>query len=130
MQLIIEHEEEVHANVITRAQRLQEEREEAEAIDNEEDKEDERNSEKENESDKQSDDESSITSDRIRQENDACESDNLLESKDSVEEVRDKGLPIASLFEDAEEDEEQVMQRADAKKFEKEQKSDESQKAW
>ena len=69
--------------------------------------------------------------DRNRQENDACESNNLLESEDSDEDVRDKGLPIiASLFEEAEEDEEQVMQTADAKKFEEEQKSDESLKAF
>src|SRR6218665_645115 len=128
--VIIEHEEEVEATVITRAQRLQKEREEAEASDNEEEKEDEGNSENENESDKQSDDQSSITLDRIRQENDACESDNLLESEDSDEGVRDKRLPIASLFEEAEEDEEQMMQKADAKKFEEEQKSDESLKTW
>src|SRR6218665_801803 len=44
--------------------------------------------------------------------------------------MRDKGLPIASLFEEAEGDGEQVMQRADAQKFEEEQKSDESLKAW
>src|SRR6218665_3810953 len=53
-----------------------------------------------------------------------------LESEDSDEDMRDKGLPIASLFEEAEEDGEQVMQRADAEKFEEEQKSDESLKAW
>src|SRR6218665_883431 len=80
--------------------------------------------------DETSDDESSITSDRIRQENDARESDNLLESEDSDEDMRDNGLPIASLFEEAEEDGEQVMHRADAEKFEEEQKSDESLKAW
>jgi len=125
--VIIKHEEEVQANVITRAQRL---REEAGAIDKEEEKEDEGNSEKKNESDEQSDDESSITSHRIRQENDACESDNLLESEDSDEEVKDKGLRIESLFEEAEEDGAKVMQRADAKKFKEEQKSDESLKAW
>jgi len=95
-QMIIKHEVEVQANVITCAQRLQEEEE---SIDNEEEKEYEGNSEKENDSDEQSDDESSITSDRIRQENDACESDNLLESEDSDEDVRDKVLPIASLLE-------------------------------
>ena len=44
--------------------------------------------------------------------------------------MRDKGLPIASLFEEAEEDGEQVMQRADEQNFEEEQKSDESLKAW
>src|SRR6218665_1602264 len=126
-QVISKHEEEVQVNVITHAQIL---REEAKAIDNEEEKEDQGNNEKEKESDEQSDDESSITSDRTRQENDACESDNLLESEDSDEDVRDKGLPIASLFEEAEEDGEQVMQRAEAKKFEEEQKSDESLKAW
>src|SRR6218665_2875823 len=129
-QVIIKHEEEVEATVITRAQRLQKEREEAETSDNEEEKEDEGNSENENESDEQSDNEPSITLDRIRQENDARESDNLLESEDSDEGVRDKRLPIASLFEEAEEDEEQMMQRADAKKFEEEQKSDESLKTW
>jgi len=53
-----------------------------------------------------------------------------IESEDSDEDMRDKGLPIASLFEEAEEDGEQVMQRADAKKVEEEQKSDESLKAW
>ena len=53
-----------------------------------------------------------------------------IESEDSDEDMRDKGLPIASLFEEAEEDGEQVMQRADAKKLEEEQKSDESLKAW
>ena len=119
----------MQANVITSAQRLREEREEAEANDNEEEKEHEGNSEKENDSDEQSDDESSMTSDRIRQENDACESDNLLQSEDNDEDVRNKGLPIASLFEEAEEDGEQVMHRADTKKFEEEQKSDESIKA-
>src|SRR6218665_3383309 len=129
-QVIIRHEEEVQANVITRAQRLQKEREEAEASDDEEVREDEGMSETESESDETSDDGSSITSDRIRQENDACESDNLLESEDSDEDMRDKGLPIASLFGEAEEDGEQVMQRADAQKFEEEQKSDESLKAW
>ena len=36
----------------------------------------------------------------------------------------DKGLPIANLFEEAEEDEEQVIQRADAEKFEEEQKAE------
>jgi len=46
--------------------------------------------------------------------------DNLLESEASDEGVRDKGLPIACLLEEAEEDKEQVMQRADAKKFEEE----------
>src|SRR6218665_1968888 len=127
-QVIIKREE-VQANVITRAQRLQKEREEAKASD-EEDREDEGKNENESESDETSDDESSITSDRIRQENDACESDNLLESEDSDEDMRDKGLPIANLFEEAEEDGEQVMQRADAEKFEEEQKSDESMKAW
>src|SRR6218665_673439 len=76
-QVIIKHEEEVQANVITRAQRLQNEREEAEISDGEEVREDEGKSENESESDETSDDESSITSDRIRQENDACESDNL-----------------------------------------------------
>src|SRR6218665_2611369 len=123
-QVIIKHEEEVQTNVITCAQRLQKEREEAEAGDDEEEREDEGNSENENESDETSDEESSITSDRIRQKNDACESDYLLESEDSDEDMRDKGLPIASLFEEAEEDGEQVMQRADAQKFEEEQKSD------
>ena len=128
-QVIIKREEEVQANVITRAQRLQKEREEAKASD-EEEREDEGKNENESESDETSDDESSITSDRIRQENDACESDNLLESEDSDEDMRDKGLPIANLFEEAEKDGEQVMQRADAEKFEEEQKSDESLKAW
>src|SRR6218665_2974884 len=127
-QVIIEHEEEVQANLITRAQRVQKEREEAEASD-EEEREDEGKNENESESDETSDDESSITSDRIRQENDACESDNLLEAEDGDEDMRDNGLPIADLFEEAKEDEEQVMQRADAQKFE-EQKSDESLKAW
>src|SRR6218665_2672022 len=127
-QVIMKHEEEVQANVITRTQRLQNEREDAEAGDDEEEREDEGNSE--NESDETSDEETSITSDRIIQENDACESDNLLESEDSDEDMRDKGLPIASLFEEAEEDGEQVMQRADTEKFEEEQKSDESLKAW
>src|SRR6218665_2200059 len=126
-QVIIKREEAVQANVITRAQRLQKEREEAKASD-EEDRENE--GKNESESDETSDDESSITSDRIRQENDACESDNLLESEDSAEDMRDKGLPISNLFEEAEEDGEQVMQRADAEKFEEEQKSDESLKAW
>ena len=84
-QVTIEHEEEVQANVITRAQKL---REEAQAADSEEEKEYEENSEKENESDKQGDGEASITSDRNRQENNACESDNLLEYEDSDEGVR------------------------------------------
>src|SRR6218665_1666061 len=128
-QVIMKHEEEVQANVITRAQRLQKEREEAEASVDEEVREDEGKSENESESDETSD-ESSITSDRIRQENDACESDNLLEFQDSDEDMRDKGLPIATLFEEAEEDGEQVMQRADAQKFEEEQRKDESLKAW
>ena len=44
--------------------------------------------------------------------------------------MRDKGLAIASLFEKAEEDGEQVMQRAGAEKFEEEQKSDDSLKAF
>src|SRR6218665_876484 len=109
-QVIIKREEAMQANVITRAQRLQKEREEAKASD-EEEREDEGKNENESESDEQSDNESSITSDRIRQENDACESDNLLESEDSDEDMWDKGLPIANLFEEAEEDEEQVMQR-------------------
>src|SRR6218665_3258303 len=128
-QVIIKREEEVQANVNTRAERLQKEREEAKASDKEE-REDEGKNENESESDETSDDESSITSDRIRQENDACESDNLLESDDSDEDIGDRGLPIANLFEEAEEDGEQVMQRADAEKFEEEQKSDESLKAW
>src|SRR6218665_80968 len=64
------------------------------------------------ESDETSDEKSSITSDRIRQENDACGSDNLLESEDSDEDMWDNGLPIANLFEEAEEDGEQVMQEA------------------
>ena len=100
------------------------------AIDNKEEKEDKGNNEKEKKSDEQSGDESGITSNGIRQENDAYESDNLLESEDSDEDVRDKGLPIASLFEEAEEDGEQVMQRVNTRKFEEEQKSDESLKAW
>src|SRR6218665_3279967 len=116
-QVIIKREEEVKANVITRAQRLQKEREEAKASD-EEEREDEGKNENESESDEASDDESSVTSDRIRQENDACGSDNLLESEDSDEDMWDNGLPIANLFEEAEEDGEQVMQRADAEKFE------------
>ena len=93
-QVIIKHEEEVQANVIKRAQRLQKEREEEEAMNNEEEKEDEGNSENESESDETSDDESSITSDRIRKENDACESDNFSESEDSDEDARDKGLSV------------------------------------
>src|SRR6218665_2940524 len=109
-QVIIKREE-VQANVITRVQRLQKEREEVKASD-EEEREDEKKNENESESDETSDDESSITSDRIRQENDAYESDNLLEFEDSDEDMRDKGLPIANLFEEAEEDGEQVMQRA------------------
>src|SRR6218665_3948295 len=127
-QVIIKREE-VQANVITRAQRLQKEPEEAKAS-HEEERENEGKNENESKSDETSDDESIITSDRIRQENDACESDNLLESEDSDEDTRDKGLPIASLFEEAVEDGEQVMQRADAEKFEVEQQSDESLKAW
>ena len=91
-QVIIKHEEEVQANVTTRKQRL---REEAEAIDNEEKKEDEENSENENESDEQSDEESRKPSDRIRQENDACERDNLLQSEDSDEDVHE-GQRIAN----------------------------------
>src|SRR6218665_1635949 len=67
--VIIKREEEVQANVITRAQRLQKEREEGEANDDEEEREDEGKSENESKSDETSDDESSITSDRIRQEN-------------------------------------------------------------
>src|SRR6218665_3008509 len=112
---MIKHEEEEQANVITRTQGLQKEREEVEAIDDEAEREDEGISENENEdeSDETSDDESSITWDRIRQEKDACESNNLLEPEDSDEDMRDKGLPIASLFEEAEDDGEQVMQRAD-----------------
>ena len=39
-------------------------------------------------------------------------------------------MSITSVFEKAEEDGEQVMRRADAKKFEEEQKNDESLKAW
>src|SRR6218665_2235847 len=113
---------------MTRAQRLQKEREEVKASD-EEEREDEGKNVNESESDETSDDELSITSDRIRQENDACGSDNLLESEDSDEDMRDKGLPIANLFEKAEEDGEQVMQTVDAEKFEEEQKSDESLKA-
>src|SRR6218665_2028471 len=128
-QVIIKHEEEVQANVFTRAQRLQKEREEVKASD-EEEIEDEGKNENESERDETSDDESSITPDRIRQENDACESDHLLDSEDSDEDMRDKGLPIASLFEEAEEDGEQVMQRTEAEKFEEEQKSEESLKAW
>src|SRR6218665_1648204 len=79
-QVIIKREE-VQATVITRAQRLQKEREEVKASD-EEEREDEGKNENESESDEISDDESSITSDRIRQENDACESDDLLEFED------------------------------------------------
>ena len=71
----------MQANVITRAHRLQKEREEAKTSDKEE-REDEGKNENESESDESNDDESSITSDRVRQENDACESDNLLESED------------------------------------------------
>ena len=41
-----------------------------------------------------------------------------------------KDCRLQNLFEEAEEDGEQVMQRADAEKFEEEQKSDESLKAW
>src|SRR6218665_1144525 len=83
------HKEEVQANVITRAQRVQKERDEAEAGVDEEEREDEGNSETEKESDETSDEKSSITSDRIRQENDACGSDNLLESEDSDEDMWD-----------------------------------------
>src|SRR6218665_1262438 len=90
LQVIIKHEEEVQANVITRSQRLQKEREEAKASVDKEVREHEGKSENESESDETSDDESSITSDRIRQENDACESDNLLESEDSDEDMRDR----------------------------------------
>src|SRR6218665_3517020 len=93
-------------------------------------KRDEDKNENESESYEQSDDKSSITSDRIRKENNACESDNLSESEDSDEDMWDKGLPIENLFEEAEKDGEQVMQRADAEKFEEEQKSYESLKAW
>jgi len=39
-------------------------------------------------------------------------------------------LPIASLFEEAEENREQKMQRADAQTFEEDQKSNESLRAW
>src|SRR6218665_4076096 len=106
------HKEEVQANVITRAQRVQKERDEAEAGVDEGEREDEGNSETEKESDETSDEKSSITSDRIRQENDACGSDNLLEFEDSDEDMWDNGLPIANLFEEAEEDGEQVMQEA------------------
>src|SRR6218665_3417468 len=81
-QVIIKREEEVQANVITRAQRVQEEREEGKASD-EEEREDKGINENENERNEQSDDDSSITSDRIRRENYACESDNLLECEDS-----------------------------------------------
>ena len=66
-QVIIKRED-VQANVITRAQRLQKEREKVKAID-EEEREDEGKNENESENDETSDDESSITSDRIRQEN-------------------------------------------------------------
>ena len=65
-QVIIKREEAVQANVITRAQRLQKEREEARASD-EGEREDKGKNENESESDEQSDDKSSITSDRIRQ---------------------------------------------------------------
>src|SRR6218665_2393167 len=106
------HKEEVQANVITRAQRVQKERDEAEAGVDEEEREDEGNSETEKESDETSDEKSSITSDRIRQEKDACGSDNLLEYEDSDEDMWDNELPIANLFEEAEEDGEQVMEEA------------------
>src|SRR6218665_2463977 len=108
---VIINREKVQANAITRAQRVQKERDEAKARD-EEEREDEGKNEKEKESDETSDEKSSITSDRIRQENDACESDNLLKFEDSDEDMWDNGLPIASLFEEAEEDGEQVMQEA------------------
>ena len=71
-QVIIKREEEVQANVITRSQRLQKEREEAKASDKEERQDDGKN-ENESEIDETNDDESSITSSRIRQENDACD---------------------------------------------------------
>src|SRR6218665_3683514 len=70
-QVIIKREE-VQANVITRAQKLQKEREAAKASD-EEQRENEGKNENESKSDETSDDESSITSDRIRQEKAACE---------------------------------------------------------
>ena len=77
------------------------------------------NNEQEDDSDEQSDEESSITSERNRQENGACESDNLLESEDSDEDVKEKGSTTTclQLFEEVEEDGEQVTQKADAKKF-------------
>ena len=96
---VIINREKVQASAITRAQRVQKEREEAKARDKEEG-EDAGKNENESESDVTSDGKSSITSDRIRQENDACESDNLLESEDSDEDMREKGLSIANLFEE------------------------------
>ena len=56
----------MQANVITRAQRLQKEREEVKAS-AEEEREDEGKNENESESDEINDDKSSITSDRINQ---------------------------------------------------------------
>ena len=50
-QVIIKHEEEVQANVVMLAQRLQKELEEAKAIDDEAEREDEGKGENENESD-------------------------------------------------------------------------------
>src|SRR6218665_817932 len=97
------HKEKVQANVITRAQRVQKERDEAEAGVDEEEREDEGNSETEKESNETSDEKSSITSDRIRQKNDACGSDNLLEEGEEdgeqvmQEAIRKDRVPITSI---------------------------------
>jgi len=125
LQVIIEHQEEMQANVITRAQRL---REGVEVNDREEENEVEGNSEKEDDRDEQSDDESSITSGKKTDKR-------VVHMKAitywnqkiySYEDVKEKGSTVTSLqlFEEVEEDEEQVMQRADAIKFEEEQRSD------
>src|SRR6188768_1963864 len=108
----------VQANVTTR---LQSQRKKV--VEVVEESETESSSEEENESDGQQD---GITAEMSEQEMAACKNGNLNETKEDNE----CDVAIGDLFEEDEKDEEQQMQIADAKKFEEQQRQDESLKAW
>ena len=112
----------VQANVTTR---LQSQRKKV--VNVEEESETESSSEEENESDdQQSLMQDGVTAEMNEQEMAACKNGNLNETKEDNE----CDVYIGDLFEQDEKDEEQQMQIADAKKFEEQQRQDESLKAW
>src|SRR5688572_23959433 len=112
----------VQANVTTR---LQSQRKKV--VDVEKESETESSSEEENESDEQQSlMQDGITAEMSEQEMAACKNGNLNETKEDNE----CDVEIADLFQEDEKDEEQQMQIADAKKFEEQQRQDESLKAW